>query len=76
MLDIVNHQGNVGVGWVVDDIAVGAHDERLICADIVIYFDVCGIPRVLLAADRIAEAFKHVPVLIIVKFIAVSPEIE
>ena len=70
------HEPNVGDGGVVNHFAVCADDEGFVGFDVVIDLDVGGVPDVLFAADVLGEALDDVPVVVVVKLVAVTPDVE
>ena len=63
-------------GGVIGVMTVGRELQTLIVIDIVIDLDIGGVPDILLAAHLLGKVFYDLPVIILNKFIAVSPEVE
>ena len=63
-------------GGVVDDGIVYAGLEGLVGFDVVVNFDVGSVPDIVPAAGVGGEFFDDIPVVIVVEFVAVAPEVE
>ena len=50
--------------------------QALVCLDIIVYIDIRCVPDIVSAARILTEALDNLPIVVIVKFIAVSPQIE
>ena len=55
---------------------VGREAERLECLDVTVDLAVCSIVDVISSAYLFGKPFDHVPVVVIVEFIAVTPDLE
>ena len=56
--------------------SVNGHPECLIRLDVIVYLNICSVPNVLTATDIFGELLNNVPVISVIKFIAVTPNVE
>ena len=64
-----------GGGGVMDGFTVQREAQAVVSVDIIVNLDIVCVPDVVLAADLFAEFLDHVPVIIALEFIGVTPEV-
>lgn len=67
---------NVGGGRVKDDVPVGAGTQLAAGVQVVHNLDICRVPNILLAAHFLAEGADDLPVVMLLKLVAMSPQVE
>jgi len=66
----------IGGGGIVYYRAVGGEYQLFVSLDIIIRLDVCAVPYFFFAADTLEQLLYSVPIISILKLVAVSPNVE
>ena len=72
----VRHKPDLVQGGVIDAVAVGTADQRLIRLNVLVDLDIGGVPNIVFSRNGLAKALQAVPILIVFELVGMSPQIK